>query len=136
MPLTDSNGRFFGVLVYGKKGRHPLLGPALAYLMVKRRTQHSRASRHLSDHVVACLHQRASPEMTSLLSSSQQFEMLQDPPRTVAAAKHRFTGKEVWKYFEGFSQRFRGVVRDVAGTLVNAEGIEVGLPLRFCTCHS
>ena len=90
-------------------------------------TQHSssRASRHFSDHVVACLHPRASSEMSSLLSSSQQFEMLQDPPSTVAAAKHKFIGKEVWKYFAGFSQRFRGVVRDVAGTLVNAEGIEV-----------
>ena len=74
--------------------------------------------------------------MTTLLSSSQQFEMLQDPPGTVAAAKHKFIGKEVWKHFEGFSQRFRGVVRDVAGTLINAEGDEVGLPLCLCTHHS
>ena len=91
---------------------------------------------HLSDQAIACWHRRASPEMSSLLSSSQQFKLLQDPPRTVAAAKHKFAGKEVWKYFQGFSQRFRGVVRDVAGTLVNAEGIEVGLPLRLCTHYS
>ena len=74
--------------------------------------------------------------MYSLLSSSQQFELLQDPPTTVAAAKHKFVGREVWKYFQGFSQRFRGVVRDAAGTLVNAEGTEVGLLFRFFTRHS